>query len=138
MGREEQVELVAIVTLTVMVWVGWALTFFFVMPSWAFSVVSPDLGAAVAFGTTTVAWVVLALRHRVPFRRAIPVLLAGSAASAVWLAALWLGVALVPLAIHAMLFFAIPLALIPLLLWGAFSVSWFLSRYAVRVCALQK
>ena len=68
----------------------------------------------------------LRLKHeaRADLVTMVTLLLAGSAASAVWLPALWLSASLVPLAVHAMLFSAVPLALIPLLLWGAFYASW--------------
>lgn len=133
--RRERRELVGVALLTIVVWLAWAAIFFVVVPSWAFHAVSFDLGALAAFATTAAAWIVLLARHRMPLQRRLLVLVVGWAASAVWLPVLWFCAALIPFAMSAFIFFAVPLALIPLLLWGGFLASWSLSKWAFQLRA---
>jgi hypothetical protein len=130
---QERRELVGLMVLMVTMWLAWGATFFVVVPSWAFRIVSFDMGALAVFVTTVVAWLLVLARHRMPFRTRALALLAGCAASAIWLPVLWLCAAVIPFAMFAFLLFAIPLALIPLFLWGGFLASWRLSRWAFEV-----
>jgi hypothetical protein len=97
------------------------------------SALDSDVVLVLVGATALVAWSSLTWLKtpRPPFGQALKIVGAGLGATAIWVPSLFLTAGLVPLAIHALAAGFIPLALIPLVVWGSFCGAWVLSRYAV-------
>ena len=118
-----------IAALQAVVWLSW-----FVL-TWNAPIqffAAPGGGVLLPLALTCLLWVVLAYLSRAPLPARFIGLCLGSLGSALWIPAQLLIYVCIVYAIVAFVLFALPLTLIPLIIWGTFCGSMALSRRALE------